>query len=219
MFLTAFVVKTLKLAKEFIYVDQRVIDKAVSWIFTHQLENGCFDTMLHVFQDMVRNMILHLFFIIVGCWRPYFHTSLSVAVWTSFPIILRPTPTYFLTMTFVCCFFPVNYSFVNKSQQLILWVTHCISKIWCFLLFNIKHQLRSLPILLRISSLVTLFVHGTLNILRYIHISNGSVLLTEDNFNVQVSATYSNTYHTKHLAYCYLSSNLISRLASTLLNL
>lgn len=52
MFLTAFVVKTLKLAKEYIYVDQRVIDRAVSWIFTHQLENGCFDTMLHVFQDM-----------------------------------------------------------------------------------------------------------------------------------------------------------------------
>ncbi|XP_044745841.1 pregnancy zone protein-like [Coccinella septempunctata] len=52
MFLTAFVVKTLKLAKDYIYIDQRVVDRAVSWIYTHQLENGCFDTMLHVFQDM-----------------------------------------------------------------------------------------------------------------------------------------------------------------------
>ncbi|KAJ8911706.1 hypothetical protein NQ315_013168, partial [Exocentrus adspersus] len=52
MFLTAFVVRTLKEAKRFIYVDQRIIDKAVKWIFDHQLENGCFSTMLHVFQDM-----------------------------------------------------------------------------------------------------------------------------------------------------------------------
>ncbi|KAL3287814.1 hypothetical protein HHI36_002274 [Cryptolaemus montrouzieri] len=52
MFLTTFVVRTLQLAKEYIYIDQRVIERAVSWIFTHQLENGCFDTMMHVFQDM-----------------------------------------------------------------------------------------------------------------------------------------------------------------------
>ncbi|KAJ8978717.1 hypothetical protein NQ317_015965 [Molorchus minor] len=52
MFLTAFVVRTLEEAKKYIYVDQRVIDKAVTWIFDHQLENGCFNTMLHVFQDM-----------------------------------------------------------------------------------------------------------------------------------------------------------------------
>ncbi|KAJ8928546.1 hypothetical protein NQ314_018884 [Rhamnusium bicolor] len=47
MFLTAFVVRTLQEAKKHIYVDQRVIDKAVAWIFDHQLENGCFNTMLH----------------------------------------------------------------------------------------------------------------------------------------------------------------------------
>ncbi|CAG9766184.1 unnamed protein product [Ceutorhynchus assimilis] len=52
MFLTTFVVRVLLAAKPYIYVDQRVIDKAVNWIFYHQLENGCFDTMHHVFQDM-----------------------------------------------------------------------------------------------------------------------------------------------------------------------
>ncbi|XP_049817832.1 murinoglobulin-2-like isoform X2 [Aethina tumida] len=52
MFLTAFVVKTLQEAKKYVYVDQRVINKAVNWIFKHQLENGCFNAMLHVFQDM-----------------------------------------------------------------------------------------------------------------------------------------------------------------------
>lgn len=45
-------------AKKYIYVDQRIINKAVSWIFDHQLENGCFDAMLHVFQDMVRHSLL-----------------------------------------------------------------------------------------------------------------------------------------------------------------
>ncbi|XP_074042577.1 alpha-1-inhibitor 3 isoform X2 [Leptinotarsa decemlineata] len=52
MFLTTFVVKILQEAKEYIYVNQRIIDKAVAWIFENQLENGCFNTMLHVFQDM-----------------------------------------------------------------------------------------------------------------------------------------------------------------------
>ncbi|KAG5869784.1 hypothetical protein JTB14_022629 [Gonioctena quinquepunctata] len=52
MFLTTFVVKILQEAKEYIYVNPRVIDKAVAWIFENQLENGCFSTMLHVFQDM-----------------------------------------------------------------------------------------------------------------------------------------------------------------------
>ncbi|XP_050293499.1 murinoglobulin-1-like [Anthonomus grandis grandis] len=51
-FLTAFVVKILQESREFIYVDQRVLDRALDWIFAHQLENGCFDTMHHVFQDM-----------------------------------------------------------------------------------------------------------------------------------------------------------------------
>ncbi|CAH1996552.1 unnamed protein product [Acanthoscelides obtectus] len=52
MFLTSFVVRTLQDAKQYIYVDQRLIDKAIAWIYDHQLENGCFSTMLHVFQDM-----------------------------------------------------------------------------------------------------------------------------------------------------------------------
>nr|CAH7731884.1 unnamed protein product [Callosobruchus chinensis] len=52
MFLTTFVVRTLQDAKQHIYVDQRLIDKAIAWIYDHQLENGCFSTMLHVFQDM-----------------------------------------------------------------------------------------------------------------------------------------------------------------------
>lgn len=57
MFLTTFVVRILQEAKGLIYVDQRVIDRAVKWIFEHQLENGCFDTMYHVFQDMVNRTI------------------------------------------------------------------------------------------------------------------------------------------------------------------
>ncbi|XP_028141182.1 pregnancy zone protein-like isoform X1 [Diabrotica virgifera virgifera] len=52
MFLTTFVVKILAQAREYIYVDQHVINKAVTWILNNQLENGCFNTMLHVFQDM-----------------------------------------------------------------------------------------------------------------------------------------------------------------------
>lgn len=53
MFLTAFAVRTLAQAKEYIYVDENVLNKAVKWIIDHQLENGCFAAMLHVFQDMV----------------------------------------------------------------------------------------------------------------------------------------------------------------------
>lgn len=53
MFLTAFVVRTLAQAKHYVYVDEGVIEKAVRWIFDHQLENGCFAAMHHVFQDMV----------------------------------------------------------------------------------------------------------------------------------------------------------------------
>lgn len=53
MFLTTFVVRVLQEAKSLIFVDDAVLDRAVRWIFEHQLENGCFDTMHHVFQDMV----------------------------------------------------------------------------------------------------------------------------------------------------------------------
>ncbi|XP_044265167.1 alpha-2-macroglobulin-like isoform X2 [Tribolium madens] len=52
MFLTAFVVRTLQHMKKLIYVDQKIIERAVLWILNHQLENGCFSTMSHVFQDM-----------------------------------------------------------------------------------------------------------------------------------------------------------------------
>ncbi|XP_076257908.1 alpha-1-macroglobulin-like isoform X1 [Rhynchophorus ferrugineus] len=52
MFLTTFVVKILQQIKMYVYVDQRIIDKAVEWIYSNQLENGCFDAMYHVFHDM-----------------------------------------------------------------------------------------------------------------------------------------------------------------------
>lgn len=52
MFLTTFVVKILQQIKEFVYVDQKIIDKGIEWIYTNQLENGCFDAVYHVFQDM-----------------------------------------------------------------------------------------------------------------------------------------------------------------------
>ncbi|XP_063921503.1 pregnancy zone protein-like isoform X2 [Zophobas morio] len=52
MFLTAFVVRILQDIKQYIYVDQKIIDRAVTWIISNQLENGCFKTMSHVFQDM-----------------------------------------------------------------------------------------------------------------------------------------------------------------------
>lgn len=53
MFLTAFVVNCLSQAKSYIYIDSNVLSRAVEWIFQHQLENGCFSSMYHVFQDMV----------------------------------------------------------------------------------------------------------------------------------------------------------------------
>lgn len=53
-FLTAFVVRTLLQAKPYIYVDDNVLNRAINWIYDHQLENGCFASMFHVFQDMVR---------------------------------------------------------------------------------------------------------------------------------------------------------------------
>ncbi|CAG9863564.1 unnamed protein product [Phyllotreta striolata] len=51
-FLTTFVVKILTEAKQFIYIDHHLIQKALTWIYERQLENGCFHSMLHVFQDM-----------------------------------------------------------------------------------------------------------------------------------------------------------------------
>ncbi|KAK5647506.1 hypothetical protein RI129_002398 [Pyrocoelia pectoralis] len=52
MFLTAFVVKVLQQSKDYIYIDQNVINNAVRWIINNQLENGCFATISHVFHDM-----------------------------------------------------------------------------------------------------------------------------------------------------------------------
>ncbi|XP_031329285.1 pregnancy zone protein-like isoform X2 [Photinus pyralis] len=51
-FLTAFVVKVLQQSKEYVYIDQNVINNAVRWIINNQLENGCFATISHVFHDM-----------------------------------------------------------------------------------------------------------------------------------------------------------------------
>lgn len=53
MFLTSFVVRTLKQMKDYIHVDENVIRKAIAWIMKHQLENGCFDPGHHVFHELV----------------------------------------------------------------------------------------------------------------------------------------------------------------------
>ncbi|KRT86033.1 hypothetical protein AMK59_81, partial [Oryctes borbonicus] len=53
MFLTAFVVRTLKQVKEYIHVDENVIRKAINWITKNQLENGCFHAGHHVFHELV----------------------------------------------------------------------------------------------------------------------------------------------------------------------
>nr|XP_022911888.1 alpha-2-macroglobulin-like protein 1 isoform X2 [Onthophagus taurus] len=52
MFLTAFVVRTLRLMKEYIHIDDEVIDKAVKWMLEHQNPNGCFEFVSHVFHPM-----------------------------------------------------------------------------------------------------------------------------------------------------------------------
>ncbi|KAK9737499.1 Macroglobulin domain MG3 [Popillia japonica] len=52
MFLTSFVVRTLKQMKDYIHVDENVIRKAIAWIMKHQLENGCFDPGHHVFHEL-----------------------------------------------------------------------------------------------------------------------------------------------------------------------
>lgn len=75
MFLTSFVVRTLQDINQYIYVDQRIIFRAISWIFNHQLENGCFNTMLHVFQDMVHSaiqyyyIVLHVAYLFTGRYK------------------------------------------------------------------------------------------------------------------------------------------------------
>ncbi|GJQ65981.1 hypothetical protein Trydic_g4074 [Trypoxylus dichotomus] len=52
MFLTAFVIRTFRQMKKYIFIDDSVIDKAVGWMKAHQLENGCFDPVHHVFHEM-----------------------------------------------------------------------------------------------------------------------------------------------------------------------
>ncbi|KRT84547.1 hypothetical protein AMK59_2487, partial [Oryctes borbonicus] len=52
MFLTAFVVRSFRQMKNHIFIDDTVIDRAVEWMKSHQLENGCFDPMRHVFHEM-----------------------------------------------------------------------------------------------------------------------------------------------------------------------
>lgn len=75
MFLTAFVVRTLVQARPYIYVDENVINKAIRWIYDHQLENGCFATMFHVFQDMVNNFCTS-----VECLSFYFREELVMKI-------------------------------------------------------------------------------------------------------------------------------------------
>lgn len=53
MFLTAFVIRTFKQMKQYIFIDDDVLNKATNWIIAHQLENGCFDPVHHVFHEMV----------------------------------------------------------------------------------------------------------------------------------------------------------------------
>ncbi|KAK9737508.1 Macroglobulin domain MG3 [Popillia japonica] len=52
MFLTAFVVRTLRQMKNYMIIDDNIINTALEWIMSHQLENGCFDPVKHVFQQM-----------------------------------------------------------------------------------------------------------------------------------------------------------------------
>ncbi|KAI4467982.1 macroglobulin / complement [Holotrichia oblita] len=52
MFLTAFVIRTFRQMKQYIFIDDDVVKKAINWIVSHQLENGCFDPMLHLFHEM-----------------------------------------------------------------------------------------------------------------------------------------------------------------------
>lgn len=58
MFLTTFVIKTLVQAKPYIYVDDSIVNKSVGWIFEHQLENGCFPPLNHLFHRLVRSRTL-----------------------------------------------------------------------------------------------------------------------------------------------------------------
>lgn len=53
MFLTSFVVRTFRQMKKYIFIDDDVVNKAIRWIISHQLENGCFDPVHHVFHEMV----------------------------------------------------------------------------------------------------------------------------------------------------------------------
>lgn len=53
MFLTTFVLRSLNAASEYIFIDPMVTNNALEWILKHQLENGCFASVSHVFQDMV----------------------------------------------------------------------------------------------------------------------------------------------------------------------
>lgn len=54
MFLTVFVVRTLTQSKPYIYVDDSIINKSIAWIFEHQLHNGCFPPLHHLFHSLVK---------------------------------------------------------------------------------------------------------------------------------------------------------------------
>lgn len=52
-FLTAFVIKTFRQMKDYIYIDETIISQAQAWIISHQLPNGCFDPVYHVIHNLV----------------------------------------------------------------------------------------------------------------------------------------------------------------------
>lgn len=61
MFLTAFVVRSFKQMQKYTFIDDGVIEKAVKWIISKQLENGCFDPVRHVLHRMVDYLICNCF--------------------------------------------------------------------------------------------------------------------------------------------------------------
>lgn len=46
MFFTAFMLKTLTEIKNYIDVDDALLNKSSNWIFEHQMEDGCFSLMI-----------------------------------------------------------------------------------------------------------------------------------------------------------------------------
>ena len=136
-------------------------------------------------------LVIHYYWMLAIIF-PY--SSLSAAAWNNFPLVLTPVQSFiFLSQEIYFLSIPRLLFFTIKYAFFLFFMLSSTSR----LLLNI----RSLPILPRISLLLILSVHDTLNILRYIHISNAFSLLIITDFNFQVSAPYSSTYHMYHLSY------------------